>query len=283
MTRLFRSSSLLVLLAVGLGSPAVAAEAAAAPVGILARIGMSEYERTIADIFGADIAVKGRFEPEQRVDGLLAVGDFAARMSNDGVEHYETLARNIAAQVVEPERRQTLFKCSPQDAKRRDDACARAFLASTGRFLFRRPLSESELAARVTAAGAVADKEGDFYAGIASALSNMLVSPDFLYRMNKAEADPYNPAQNRLDSYSRAALLSSYLWGTAPDNVLLQAAEKGELMTPAGLKRQVDRMASSPKIEGGVRAFFADMLGFDEFDGLTKDPQFFPAATTIVS
>jgi hypothetical protein len=241
-----------------------------------------EYVRTIADVFGADILVKGRFEPEQRVSGLLAVGDYAARMSNDGLEHYEDLARSIAAQVVDPTRRHTLFSCVPRNPHHSDDACAGTFLAATGRYLFRRPLEERELAARVKTANIIADQEGDFYAGIAVALTDMLVSPAFLYHLNQAEPDPAHPGQYRLDSYSRAALLSSYLWGTAPDNELLRSAATGELLTATGLARQVNRMISSPKVEGGVRSFFWDMLGFEQFDGLTKDPQFFPSTTTTV-
>ena len=52
--------------------------------------------------------------------------------------------------------------------------------------------------------------------------------------------------------------------------------DKGELNTKAGLAKQVDRMMASPRLEAGVRAFFTDYLGFDEFDTLSKDPTLFP-------
>jgi hypothetical protein len=245
-------------------------------------ISAEEYKATIASVFGADIAIPGRFEPQTRAQGLLAVGATAASISADGLERYDTLARGIAAQVVDPKRRRTLFRCQPRNVGRSDDACARSFIAAAGRLLFRRPLEQDDLAANVRIAEQVANEKGDFYAGISAVLSKLLTSPQFLYRMKVAEPDPAHLGQFRLDSYSRAAVLSSYLWDEAPDDALLAAAEDGELMTSAGLQRQVDRMISSPSIEAGVRAFFSDMLGFDEFETVSKDAQFYPDFTPTV-
>ena len=271
-----------ILLATAFSSTVYAAESAAPEIPLSLRISPQEYHKTIADVFGSDIVITGRFEPEKREEGLMAVGARSANISADGIELYDNLARGIAAQVVEPQRRKTLFKCAPRDVATRDDACTRSFLASAGRFLFRRPLTEQELTARVRRAGDVAEKKGDFYAGISAVLSEMLLAPQFLYRIRKVEPDTANPGQNRLDSYSRASMLSSYLWGSAPDDKLLKAAESGGLLTAEGLWLQVDRMLSSPNVEGGVRAFFSDMFGFDEFETLSKDATFFPRFTPKV-
>ena len=98
----------------------------------------------------------------------------------------------------------------------------------------------------------------------------MLVSPNFLFRVEYALPDRDGIYQ--LDAYSRAARLSFLLWNSMPDNVLLLAAENGELYHREGLERQIERMLGSPKLEDGVRAFFWDMLAFDSFDTLIKDP-----------
>jgi hypothetical protein len=271
----------LILLAPSAGVPVAGGEAPAGlPLALL--ISPSEYQNTIADVFGRDIAIKGRFEPQQRVEGLLAVGARSAHISAGGMELYDSLARSISAQVVDPHRRGTLFACAPHDAKRSDEPCARSFLAAAGRLLFRRPLDDRELAARVQTAGRVAEQKGDFYAGISAALSQTLLAPEFLYKVKLPESDPSSPGHYRLDSYSRASVLSSFLWDSAPDDLLLRAAANGELLTTAGLRRQVDRMVASPTMERGVRAFFSDMLGFDEFAALSKDPAFFPDFTPKV-
>ena len=71
--------------------------------------------------------------------------------------------------------------------------------------------------------------------------------------------------------------LSFFLWNTAPDDALLTAAEHGDLYASDGTDRQVERMLSSPRLKTGVRAFFADMLGFDGFNVLEKDATIYPA------
>jgi hypothetical protein len=282
MPRFLRTAFIGLTLSCALSVPAFSADAPGEQV-LSPLISPEEYRRTIANIFGDDIDITGRFEPEKREKGLLAVGAGSAHLSADGLERYDDLSRGIAAQVIAPKRRQTLFKCTPQNVKGRDDACARSFLSSTGRLLFRRPLTNDELNILVKIAGDTADRKADFYAGISTILSNMLLSPRFLYLTKRLEPDPSRPGQYRLDSYSRATLLSSYLWGMAPDDYLLKAAEKGELLTAEGLRHQADRMVSSPSVEGGIRSFFRDMLGFDGFEILAKDSQFFPEYTAVIN
>jgi hypothetical protein len=53
-------------------------------------------------------------------------------------------------------------------------------------------------------------------------------------------------------------------------------------MTPAGLQKQVERMLLSPRVEGGLRAFFSDMLGFDGFATLSVDSTLYPKFTKNV-
>lgn len=81
-----------------------------------------------------------------------------------------------------------------------------------------------------------------------------------------------NPGSLRIDDYARAARLSFLLWNTAPNDVLLQAAAKGDLNDPAKLDAIARHMVASPRFEAGVRAFFADMLLFEKFDEIAKDP-----------
>src|ERR1019366_6898296 len=73
------------------------------------------------------------------------------------------------------------------------------------------------------------------------------------------------------------------LWDAAPDPQLLAAADSGELNTEKGLARQVDRLLASPRLGAGVRGFFVDMLGFDEFGSLEKDATIYPKFTAEVA
>jgi len=243
------------------------------------RITPGQYVNIIADVFGDTVRVGGRFDPGVRVNGLIAASANVTSISASGMEQFVAMGKSIAEQVVDKEHRQLFVPCKPQSEKAPDDACAGQFLSDVGRLLFRRPLSGDELSAYVQYARASTTSSGDFHAGLATALSGMLVSPKFLFWREVATPDAAAPGGYKLDGYSKAAKLSFFLWDTAPDNELLRAAEAGELDTQKGLQKQVDRLLNAPRLESGTRAFFRDFLHFDAFANLSKDATIYPNFT----
>jgi len=263
------------------GAARAEGELAAGPVA-MRRLTQEQYRQIIADVFGPTVKLGGRFEPDVREGGLLAVGASQVSVTASGLEQYDSMARNIAAQVVDEQHRSLLIPCQPASALAPDDACAKQFLAKVGRLLFRRPLTAHELSSEVAAAGAAAAKTKSFYSGLGLSLAGLLEAPEFLFRQEIVEPDPDHAGQYRLDAYSKATRLSFFLWNAAPDPELLASAESGDLNTQKGLTKQVDRMLASPRLDSGVRAFFTDMLGFDDFDTLAKDPTLYPKFTPKV-
>ena len=241
---------------------------------VVRRLTPEQYQQIVTDVFGPTIKVNGRFEPIPRVNGLLAVGAGKVSVSASGVQGYDSMARDIADQVVSPENRGTLLACEPTAANKPDDKCSREILTGVGKLLFRRPLSDGELNALVSDAAAATTELKDYYSGLSLTLATLLVSPEFLFRadMSEAAAD----GGKRLNAYAKASRLSFFLWNSAPDGALLQAAAIGELDSEKGLTKQVDRMLASPRLEAGVRAFFIDMLGLERFSALTKDAVLYP-------
>jgi hypothetical protein len=250
---------------------------------VIRRLNQEQYRRIIADVFGPTITVGGRFEPDMRREGLLSVGAGAVSVTASGMEDYDKIARSVASQVVSEPHRATLIPCVPKSATTADDTCARQFLSAVGRLLYRRPLDDEELGSRVAVASSAATQFKDFYAGLGTSLATLLVSPHFLFRDETAEPDPDHRGQFRLDAYSRASQLSFFLWNSAPDLALLASAQTGDIQTEKGRARQVDRMLASPRLKDGVRGFFEDMLGFDEFETLAKDAILFPKYSSKVS
>ncbi|MCP4906229.1 MAG: DUF1592 domain-containing protein [bacterium] len=248
------------------------------PVGPIAmrRITADQYRQTIADVFGPEIKIVGRFEPDARRNGLLAVGTAWVSITPAGFEQYDAIARRIAEQVVAPENRERLVGCTPADPEGPGAACSEQFIRHFGRRLLRRRLEDEDIGWRVAIAEEAARQMGDFYVGLRMALSSILVAPEFLFRVERAVSDPESPDRLRLTDHSIATRLSFFLWNTTPDEELLQAAERGELATDAGLARQIDRLLASPRLEKGVEAFFSDVLGFDELEDVSKDPILFP-------
>jgi hypothetical protein len=184
---------------------------------------------------------------------------------------------------VDASHRNYLVPCRPEALDAPDDACAAQFLSRVGRLLFRRALSEEEVEMYVGYAGSAAEQLKDFYTGLEIALEGMLISPEGLFVVERAETDPDNPEQLRLDAYSLASRLSFFLWNAGPDDELLAAAESGELHTPEGLERSVDRMLDSPRLVEGMRAFFDDMFAFEEVKTLSKDAAIYPEFTGLTA
>jgi hypothetical protein len=255
---------------------------AAHPIVATRRLTESQYRHAIANIFGADIRLNARFEPGKREAGLLAIGNSQLSLTSSGFEQYFSMARSIADQALDAKHRDAIVGCRPADPKAADEACATQFVQKYGALLFRRPLTPADVATRVAIAGKGAAQKGDFYAGLKLSLASLLMAPEFLFRIERAEPDPAQRGQLRLDGYTKASRLSYLIWDSEPDAELLQAAASGALHTQAGLERQLTRMTESPRMQAGVEAFFSDMLQLDQLDGLTKDAASYPKFSQAV-
>ncbi|MGE3690694.1 MAG: DUF1592 domain-containing protein [Novosphingobium sp.] len=240
------------------------------------RLNGPQYKRAIAQVFGEDINVPGRFEPPVREDGLLAIGESHVIVTASGFEQSAIRAREIAAQVLDDKRRATFLACAPQPTAAFDETCAKTFFVRYGRQLFRRPLSENQLADAMNLSRRATAMTGSFSKGVEAGLASLLASPAFTFRIERSEPDPAKPGAMRLDAWSLAERISFLLWDAPPDAELLDAAASGTLDTRDGLEAQVSRLMKSPRLEHGARAFFSDMLAYDQFDGLSKDPSLFP-------
>lgn len=252
-----------------------------------------QYSNSLSYIFGPGIDAQVQFAPVARNEGLLANSLATAGVSGGQVQTIQSVAASVAKQVVDVENRQHLIACRPESINGPDNACATQFVSKVGRLLFRRALSDEEIATYVDYANVAAqeldgkESEGEeldgFYAGIKVVLEGMLLHPEVLFVIESAEPDPDNPEQLRLDGYSLASRLSFFLWNASPDDELLTAAESGDLQSPGGVERAVDRMLQSPRLVDGMRAFFDDMLVFDEFKTLAKDPTIYPQFTSVTA
>ncbi len=242
-----------------------------------------QYLNTLAYVFGADVRPDVEFAPLERVDGLLRLGTSRAGVNDTQLELYQKTAQNVAASVIEPQRRNFVISCKPKNEKAADRACAEQVLSRIGRLMFRQPLPKDKLATLVEHASASADKLEDFYAGLAVAIEEILVSPKAMLIAETAEPDPKKPGSMRLDAYSLASRLSYYLWDAAPDEALLKAAETGEIMTDRGRAKIVDMMIASPRLKDGMRAFFDDMFDFEKMNTLSKDALVYPAFTGLTA
>nr|WP_240954144.1 DUF1592 domain-containing protein [Solimonas marina] len=238
-----------------------------------------QYLNTMAYVFGANVQPTTRFAALPRTDGLLASGASIAGLTDAQLETYQKTASKVASQVMSEDSRKYLVPCEPAAADAADAVCAKAFFEQVAPLLYRRTLSDDQIAAFVGAAGAAAASLHDFYQGLGVVLEGILISPNVLLVAEVGEPDPEHPGQLRLDRWSLATRLSLFLWNAAPDAELLNAAQSGALETDEGLAEQVDRMLASPRLETGVRALFDDMFAFEDFSRLAKDNTIYPNFT----
>lgn len=242
-----------------------------------------QYRNAIAYIFGPDIKNLATLPPLRRINGLSTLGAGVAQVPSGTLTIFDAAGRDIAAQAVDEGHRDALIPCKPHNLKEPDDRCARVFFAQVGRLMFRRALTPHELDTYAAAAQKSGEQFHDFYTGLAYGLAGMMVAPEFIFFVESSEADPKHPGRLRLDGPSKAMRLSLLLWNAPPDDELLRAAESGELHSPQGIRRQVDRMLASNRLEDGVRAIFEDMLNLGSYRDVTKDPILYPAYTLKVA
>lgn len=149
--------------------------------------------------------------------------------------------------------------------------CTDAFLRRFARRALRRPPSDAELARY--AALAAAQPTG--IEGIATAIRAMLVSPAFLYRSEMGE--DAGDGTYVLDGYEVASALSYALWGTMPDDALLDLAEAGALGRPEAIEREARRMIADPRARETIGDFALMWLGVADVAGEVKHEALYPA------
>jgi mono/diheme cytochrome c family protein len=170
--------------------------------------------------------------------------------------------------------RSKIFTCEPKSPKE-EPACVKAILTNLTRRAFRRPVTMADVQPLLSfyekgRAGA------DFDAGIQRALEALLVSPDFLFRV---EQDPpkYTPGKAYpVSEIELASRLSFFLWSSIPDDQLLDLAERGRLRNPVVLQQQVQRMLADQKSDALISNFAGQWLHLRNVETATPDPVIFP-------
>ena len=162
--------------------------------------------------------------------------------------------------VSETPSRERIFTCRPPSAAA-EPACAREILSGLARRAFRRPMAPGD-----PELGVLLDfyergrGDGTFEDGIELALRRLLVSPEFLYRVEADPEDAEPGAPYPVADLDLASRLSFFLWSSIPDDELLAAAEQGRLRDPAELERQVRRMIADPRSATLTTNFAAQWL-----------------------
>src|SRR5204863_7815163 len=120
--------------------------------------------------------------------------------------------------------RRRIFVCRPASQSPNGElSCAKRILSALARRAYRRPVNDADIQ-RLLPFYTDGRAEAGFDMGIQRALERLLVSPEFMFRI---ERDPSNAAPgtvHRISDLELASRLSFFLWSSIPDEELLNAA-----------------------------------------------------------
>ena len=143
---------------------------------------------------------------------------------------------------------------------------------------FRGPVDSSTLDRYVGLVVAATDRGASYHRGLQDAITAMLVSPQFLFRVELPATgmEPDEAGEVALSDYQLATRLSYFLWSSMPDDELLRLAKDGKLRDAKVLDQQVDRMLRDPKATSLAEQFAAQWLGLRNLEGMPRDESIFP-------
>jgi cytochrome c551/c552 len=211
--------------------------------------------RAKLDIRIDGVRVKLADVPAQRVDKLIIAGPY-----------------NPTGRGDTPSRAR-IFTCKPAGPAD-EEPCATKILTGLARRAFRRPVADAEIKP-LLAFYKSGRAEGDFDRGIEKALRAMLVSPSFLFRVERDPAGAAPGTVYRISDYELAARLSFFLWSSIPDDELLDLAAKGKLNDAATLQQQVRRMLDDPRSEALTQNFAGQWLYLRNLETSKPDSDIF--------
>ncbi len=161
--------------------------------------------------------------------------------------------------------------------------CPSRIMTSLARRAFRRPVTAKELEKYIDLVRTAQRQEGSFEEGLAVGIQALLVSPDFLFRIErdrpvgaKVRAVQTQVPSTQLTQHELASRLSYFLWASMPDAALRRAADTGTLRSRAVLAAQVKRMLRDPKSHALAEHFGGQWLQFRALESMTRDRDKFP-------
>jgi cytochrome c5 len=209
--------------------------------------------------------------------------DFVAKFTTDK-EAYDDKKNKFIGSItfqgpfpsnVEKQSRKMILICDPAGGP----ACVEKIVTNLAHHAYRRPVTKTEVAGLMKFVAMAKSQGQSTEQGIQLALEAMLVSPEFLFRIER-DPSPTDPEKtHRLSDTELATRLSYFLWSSMPDDELLGLAETNKLHDPAVLDAQLKRMMADKKAAAFAENFAGQWLEVRNLDSISPDPKKFPMWT----
>jgi len=251
----------------------VCGEAALLPSRVW-RLTGQEYRESVRELLALDALPEIELEIEPIVDGFKNNAN-ALSVSTRFADQLQKSAASLSISGLKQFARYSACEATALS----DEGCVRAFVANFGAKAFRRPLTAEETSGYLAVYQAgVLDENGAN--GVRLVIQTLLQSPHLLYRSElggPAQAgNAGTPGVVLLNGFELASALSYSLWGTPPDESLLNAAASGALTTNADLEAQARRLLADTRARPLISGFAAQWLAVKAPNALVRDPAKFP-------
>jgi len=261
-------------------SPTGSAEQLMAERSRFPRLSHAQWENTMRDLLRLDATpgLSASFTGDP-LGGVFDNNEAVMQVTPGLWGDYQIAAEELSAFVTADGDR--LARIVPQDDTTDAAARARGFIRHFGRRAYRRPLTEAEIDGYVALfdnAKEILPDADPLVGGVQLVLQAFLQSPFLVYRVEASES-PRKDGLIPLSGYENATNLAYFLWNTMPDDELLDAAEAGELSTPAGVRAHAERMLVDPRAREVVGSFHAQLYDYERYLDLNKDPELYPQFT----
>jgi Protein of unknown function (DUF1592)/Protein of unknown function (DUF1588)/Protein of unknown function (DUF1585)/Protein of unknown function (DUF1595)/Protein of unknown function (DUF1587) len=254
----------------GGGTPVVFAPSA----GAYRRLTSSAFRNSLRDLLAGPVTI-GDLEPDSwSVGGFPSVSAATVSISAAGVDQYQTAIDAATSQAfADATRRSNIVGCTPKSAT--DMTCFQSFVTKFGRLAWRQPLTSAQVTRYTTLIANVAATLGDVNEGLRAGAQGLLLSPNFLYRLERGA--PQAGGGNGFWQYTSseiAARLSYYLTNSTPDATLLDLADQNGLQSQDAVLAQADRLLATAAGRESVGNFARELYQLDLIASRAKDPKF---------
>jgi len=242
--------------------------------GAYRRLTASAFRNSLRDLLQGPVTI-GNIEPDSwSVAGLASVSAATVSVSAAGVEQYQTAIDAATSQAfADATRRSKLLGCTPKSTT--DTACFQSFVTRFGRLAWRQPLTSAQVTRYTDLIANVAATLGDVNEGMRAGMQGLLLSPNFLYRLERGA--PPAAAGNGFWQYTSgevAARLSYFLTNSTPDATLLDLADSKGLDTKEAILAQADRLLGTAAGRESVGNFASELYQLQIIASRAKDPKF---------
>jgi hypothetical protein len=225
------------------------------------RLANIEYERTVSELLGTPQDIARRLPPDVRQEGYTA--NVGQTVPSAWAARLDEIAREAAHRAVR-QRADTLVPASG----------AEQWVDTLGRRAWRRPL-EAEERALLLGAFEQAHRAGGFDAGQEAVLTALLESPSLLY-VTELGSGGAPGSFTTLTPYEIASVLAYTVRGGPPDELLLEAASTGALLSPDVREAHARRLLARSDTRMHFRRFVLEWLEVDGLEGTAKDVATYP-------